>query len=365
VRRVARLTNLIQDVENTIAQRSTPARERTLAKITDLLVHDAERLGDEQMALFDHVLGCFTPKVPLAARADLAARLAELANAPPNVTRTLAFDDDIVVAQPILSRSGQLSDQDLIEIAITRGGAHMTAICERRQVSELVTDVLVAKGDPRIWRAIAANAGARFSESGKAELLHRSSQDEALQDLLGAREDLSEKDTQHLVAVARQSAKARISRTLAPEKKAAAPKPQAPVGLDYPGAQQTLRRMAEKRPISEADLASFAAKNLAAEAIAAIAALALLPVPMIERIFRERNDSSLLIIGKANNWSWRTVRALLGLSHPLLPPPNGRAAEPAFNAISGAEARRTLQGLGAAGAGTGRPARSRIKPDGR
>jgi uncharacterized protein (DUF2336 family) len=363
---VARQTNLIQDVENTIAQRSTPARERTLSKITDLLVHDAERLGDEQLALFDHVLGCFTPKVPPAARADLAGRLSELAKAPPNVTRALAFDHDIVVAQPILSRSGQLSDQDLIEIAITRGGAHMTAICERRQVSELVTDVLVAKGDPRVWRAIAANAGAQFSEFGKAELLQRSSQDETLQDLLGARADLTDKDTRQLVAAARHSAKARISRSLPPEKKAApAKQPQAPVGLDYASAQQTLRQMAEKRPISEADLASFAAKHLAAEAIAAIAALAVLPVPMIERIFRERNDSSLLIIGKANNWSWRTVRALLGLSHPLLPPPNGRAAEPAFNAISGAEARRTLQGLGAAAAGTARPARTRIKPDGR
>ena len=65
---MAGLANLIEDVEGTIAQRSAPARERTLSKITDLLVRDSEALGADQIALFDHVLGCFTPVVPSAAR---------------------------------------------------------------------------------------------------------------------------------------------------------------------------------------------------------------------------------------------------------------------------------------------------------
>ncbi len=355
--------NLIGDVEGTIAQRSAPARERTLSKITELLVRDAERLDGEQLALFDHVLGCFAPTVPGAAKASLAGRLAELANAPPNVTRTLAFDEDIVVAHAILSRSSQLTDQDLIEIAVTRGSEHMTAICERRHVSELVADVLVTQGDDKVWRAIAGNDGARFSVLAKAELLDRSREDERLQDLLGAREDLSDVDVQQLVTIAREAARAQLTSTLAKvEEKAAAPRqPSAPVGLDYPQAQETLRALTEKRPASEFDIASFANKNRAAEAICAISLLAHLPIPTIERAFRERDDDLLLVIGKANNWSWRTVRALLGMRDPLLPEPSERPLGPAFDAISPAGARRTLLVL----ANAEKTARARQSPSAR
>ena len=363
---MAGLTNLIEDVEGTIAQRSTPARERTLSKITELLVRDAERLDGDQLALFDHVLGCFTPNVPVPARANLAERISDLANAPPNVTRTLAFDENIVVAQAILSRSDQLSDQDLIEIAIMRGSEHMTAISERRHVSESVTDVLVTKGDDHVWRTIAGNSGARFSELGKSELLDRSREDEALQDLLGAREDLTDDDVQKLVSIAREAAKASIIQSLEPAEKALnlAPAPSALAGLDYLRAREVLRKLGEKRAVSETDIANFAQKNQAAETITAIAIVTLLPIPMLERVFRDRDDSSLLIIGKASNWSWRTVRALLGLRDPLLPEPTQRTVEPSFNAISAAGARRALLGLMNAEAATGRPARPGLKRDG-
>nr|WP_281411550.1 DUF2336 domain-containing protein [Enterovirga sp. DB1703] len=317
--------------------------------------------------MFDHVLGCFTPQVPAAARADLAERLADLVNAPPNVTRTLAFDEDIVVAQPILSRSSQLSDQDLVEIAVTRGSQHMTAICERRHVSELVTDILITHGDDKVWRAIAANAGARFSPLGKSELLDRSRGDEALQDILGSRDDLTDQDMQRLVAIAREAAKARLAISLEPPKtRPAAPCPApAPAGLDYARAQKALRAMSEKRPVSEADIVAFARKDQAAEAIAVISLLAVLPIPTVERVFRERDDEMLLVIGKANNWSWRTVRALVGMRDPLLPEPSARPLEPTFDAISASAARRALQALAHADHGAGlRAVRNALRPDG-
>jgi hypothetical protein len=360
---VAGLTNLIEDVEGTIAQRSSPARERTLSKITDLLVRDAERLHGEQIELFDHVLGCFTATVPTAAKAELAERIADLANAPPNVTRTLALDEDIAVAQAILARSPQLTDQDLIEIATARGSEHMTAISERRHVSELVTDVLVTHGDDKVWRAVAGNSGAQFSRLGKAELLDRSRGDDTLQDLLGAREDLTEQDIERLVAIAREAAKSRLIVSLEQPERPLAP-PAEPAGLDYVKAQETLRILDEKRPLSEADIASFAGKNQVAETITTIAMITLLPVPMLERVFRERDDDMLLVIGKAHNWSWRTVRALVALRHPLLAQPGTRALDAHFDKISAAAARRALAAFsnGEAAAGS-RLVRSVIRSD--
>ena len=334
------LSHFIRDLEGTIAQRSAPACERTLAKIADLYVRDAERFDGEQIELFDDVLGRFTAAVPTAAKASLADRLAGLARSPPNVTRALALDAQIVVARPMLARSRQLTDQDLIEAAVLRGPEHMAAICERPMVSELVTDVLVTQGDGGVRRAIAANAGARFSPLGKEELLERSREDDALQDLLGARSDLSNDEVRRLVALAKEGARARFELQLGGPPERPAPVP--PFGFDYAAAQDHLGRISEKRTLSEADVASLARKGAAAEAIFAVALLAGLPVSLVEGAFRERDDARVVVIGKANNWSWRTVRALLGMRHPLLPAPKEGPLDPPFDAISRSAARRAL-----------------------
>lgn len=342
------VANLLEGVEGTIAMRSAPARERTLARITDLLVRDAERLEDEQIALFDQVLGCITPGVAASARADLAGRLAGLGNAPPNVTRALAFDEEIVVAHPLLARSPQLSDQDLVDIAILRGREHMSAICERPHVSELVTDVLVARGDATVRHAIARNSGARFSALGRAELLDRSRDDLALQDLIGARDDLTDDDLQRLVEIARETARAQLRGSMPKLDKPAAAAPARSPGLDWTRAQGIVRELGERLPLSETDVASFASRHRAAEAICAIAMTTHLPIPLVERVFRERDDDLLLILCKAQNWSWRTVRALLAMRDPMLPPPpDSGALEPTFDAISASGARRTLNILSA------------------
>jgi hypothetical protein len=119
----------------------------------------------------------------------------------------------------------------------------------------------------------------------------------------------------------------------------------------------------------ETDVAAFARKHQAAEAITAASRLTLLPIPMLERVFRERDDDQLLVIGKANNWSWRTLRALLTMRDPVLPEPSARAVEEievAFDAISPPAARRALLVLEhGEGAGAGRGTRSGVKGDGR
>lgn len=354
------VASLIESVEGTIAQRSASARERTLAKITELLVRDAERLEDDQIALFDHVLGCFTPTMAASARAELADKLAELDRPPPKITRALAFDEEIIVAHPLLARSPQLSDQDLIDVAILRGREHMSAICERPHVSELVTDILVTKGDETVCHAIARNAGARFSALGRAELLDRSRDDLALQDLMGARDDLTDEDLQLLVEIARETAKAQLRGSMPqlnkPKPAVSAPANALSPGLDWTRAQGIVRELSERLPLSETDVASFAARHRAGEAICAIAMATTLPIPFVERIFRERDDDLLLIMCKAQNWSWRTVRALLAMRDPMLPPPPDTGSlEPTFDAVSASGARRTMHILNA-GRRKGRPA---------
>jgi hypothetical protein len=49
-------------------------------------------------------------------------------DAPPQIVRTLALDDEIAVAEPILSKSERLDDATLIEGAATKSQEHLLAI---------------------------------------------------------------------------------------------------------------------------------------------------------------------------------------------------------------------------------------------
>jgi len=52
-----------------------------LERITNLFIDGAEGFGEDVVGLFDHVLGCLIEEIEVKARAELATRLALVANA--------------------------------------------------------------------------------------------------------------------------------------------------------------------------------------------------------------------------------------------------------------------------------------------
>jgi len=66
-------------------------------------------LQQRQIGLFDEVIGKLSTAIEGKARAKLATRLSVVANAPGNLMRTLAADDDIEVARPVLTTSERLT----------------------------------------------------------------------------------------------------------------------------------------------------------------------------------------------------------------------------------------------------------------
>ena len=90
-----------------------------------------------------------TKQVASNVLAELGTKLAPVDNAPHGVIRSLAHHNEIAVAGPVLVRSTQLSDSDLIEIAKTKGQGHLGAISERVRIAAAVTDILVERGEYR------------------------------------------------------------------------------------------------------------------------------------------------------------------------------------------------------------------------
>src|SRR5262249_7367786 len=138
--------SLIPELEDVLQRGSAKKRTETLHRITDLFLQGVDGFSDEHVALFDDVLVHLIETIEAKARAELSRRLAPIDNAPPEVVRKLAEDDDIAVAGPILLRSPRLREADLLDIANTKGRDHLLAISARRSIGEAVTDVLVRRG---------------------------------------------------------------------------------------------------------------------------------------------------------------------------------------------------------------------------
>src|SRR5436190_1325104 len=129
-------------------------------------------------------------EIEAKARAELSNRLAPVGNAPVGVVRTLAKDDDISIAGPVLTQSRRLAETDLLEIARTKSQAHLLAISGRAGIAEPVTDVLVSRGNREVMRGVAENRSARLSENGFSTLVSKAENDGALAEQVGLRPDI-------------------------------------------------------------------------------------------------------------------------------------------------------------------------------
>src|ERR1700748_3152923 len=111
--------NLLDELQATLAHGTVARRIETLRRVTDLFINGAVDYSDEQIELFDDVFQCLILHIESSAKTLLANRLAPIDTAPPRTIRTLAFDDLIEVAAPVLSQSSRLADDTLIESART------------------------------------------------------------------------------------------------------------------------------------------------------------------------------------------------------------------------------------------------------
>src|SRR3981189_3031948 len=90
--------SFLRELDTAVSQGSAESRQRALWYATDLLI--TGRYTDDEIWMFGEVIGRLEQDIEVAARAQLARRLARLDNAPVNVINKLAFDDSIDIAGP-------------------------------------------------------------------------------------------------------------------------------------------------------------------------------------------------------------------------------------------------------------------------
>jgi uncharacterized protein (DUF2336 family) len=313
--------SLIDELNAVLAVGGAAERKRILERVADLFAAGSRGYSSQQIALFDDVLQKLSVDIEVKARAQLAGRLAHFDNAPPQLIRSLAFDDAIAVAQPVLIHSDQLSDADLVENATTKSQDHLFAIARRLKLSERVTDVLVERGNRKVIHKVAANTGARFSLAGYDKLTHRARRDRKLTFALARRRDLPRQYFLKLLETASASVRAKLE----------AANPEAATAIRdtidevATGLQQKVRDTSQRfanalrdanrsfnaQPFTEANVHAPAHAQEFTRTAIALAKLGRFPVDLVERALIDKGEDMILILARAAGCSWITVKELL------------------------------------------------------
>jgi uncharacterized protein (DUF2336 family) len=322
-------TSLIPELEDVVQHGSRRKRVETLQRITALFLAGASRYSDQHVDLFDDVFGLLIKEIESKALAELSSRLAPVANAPIKVIRTLAHDDDIAVAGPVLKLASRLKEADLVDLARTKSQAHLQAISSRRALGEAVTDVLVRRGDRDVARSVAGNREARLSETGFFRLVKRAETDGILAEKVGLRPDIPPQMFRELLTKATAIVHKRLLASAPSELKAdirrVLEKVSNEVGAragprDYRAAQRVVLGMHRAGTMNETALAAFATDGKYEETVVALAALSKVPISIADRLMASERPDPVLILCKAAGMAWPTVKSVIAVR------PDGKAA---------------------------------------
>jgi uncharacterized protein (DUF2336 family) len=236
---------------------STAGRGRLLGDLTRLIL--VERNADEtELEIFFDIVRAILSTAAASDRREFAEVAADHGSVPHDVILILA-EDEIRVAEPVLQRSVDLTDLDLIALAETKGDEHRMAIAARVSLSGAVTEVLVRHGSDAVLHRLGTNHGAEFSEDTVRELQHSAESDEDLFRILIERPDLADvlarcmRDT--LRRIVEKSRTSHETAVAAARAQAAGPKV-----LDASGAAEGPSRSAAARLADRPDVARLVAK---------------------------------------------------------------------------------------------------------
>ena len=182
------VTSKLHKLTELAKEKSSERRRTLLREVTDLFFDAPPRAGGGEMRQFDAVMQTLASQTAQDAREELSRRFADASMAPKGLVMQLARDA-IEVAGPILSRSGVLTEDDLVTIVHERGQAHMRAIAERDQVPERVSHAIVERGDDATVAGLVENPGAKLSRETFETVSRRAEQSEVLQAPLVERAD--------------------------------------------------------------------------------------------------------------------------------------------------------------------------------
>jgi uncharacterized protein (DUF2336 family) len=314
-------SSLINEIQDPTVSRLTDRQLKALTRITDLFMAGSGGHSKKQIELFDEVFKTLVAVIELETRVKLARYLATRPNVPASLVRAFASDDVIAVAAPVLSQSTALSDADLVVNASTQGQGHLYAIARRRTISEIITKILIDRGEPNVVHAVAKNAGACISDGSFGELVVRAGDDDQLALHVGKRHDIPRHHFLKLLETASASVRTKIEAAnpqFTDAVQGAVTEVIDDINLevrkkspDHIKAKSRVKRLQIWNELGEANVHAAARSQNFEQTALALSGLACCPIEMAERAILNENPGVVQVIAKAAGCSWATVKALL------------------------------------------------------
>jgi len=346
-------TSLLSELEDVLERGSGERCAYVLRRVTDLFLA-ASQWNDEAVELYDDIFERLIDHIETKVLIELSNRLAPIDHAPPNTIYRLARNEEIEVAAPVLEHSTRLDDATLRELAESSSQAHLLAISSRTQLGEPITDVLVGRGNAAVARRVAANPGARLSETGFATLARRAEGNADIAESIARRPELPLHVFCALLARATERVRQRLLAAMPLENHAQVYSAVNRVSGEVAAVASTPRNYAAalrnvllthaRGELREPDVLELAREDRFEEAIAALSLFSTIPIDLVDQVVCGSHVEPVLVLCKAAGLQWPTVTALLRIRPgQSLSPQEVFDASYDFARLSHSTARRVLR----------------------
>ena len=291
---------------------------RKIARLLpDLGNDDQTKLRDGAVEVIERLARDNLPRV----RQILAEELKHSSHVPAHVVRHLAHDLEAIVAVPIIEYSPLLSDADLIEImATSRVDGVLKAVARRPEVSEPVSDAIVATLDIPAVAALLTNPNAQIREATLDRIIDQAGNVEAWHEPLVLRPDLSVRAVRRIagfvglalvdILCERNRLDAETGRELKGRVRARIEHDEGPEEdvSDRPGLTNTsVRKAYGEGRLNDAFIEMVASSGQADLVIEALHLLTEFPIPLVKRVMETRSGKAVLSLVWKSGLNMRTA----------------------------------------------------------
>lgn len=177
-----------------------PSSENRATMAGKVALQFEQELTPAERKIAEDIIGVMARDAVVMVRQALAENLRHVPDVPHDVAMRLARDVESV-ALPLLESSSVFSDADLIDIL--KGGSEQkqTAIAQRSDVSDTVSDVIVSTAGEKTVAALMSNEGARLTEGALNKAVDRFKESEAVKAPMVGRSKLPVTVAERLVSL--------------------------------------------------------------------------------------------------------------------------------------------------------------------
>jgi hypothetical protein len=209
----------------------------------------------------------------------------------------------------------------------------------------------VDRGEDKVIRKLANNAGAKFSDQGFSTIVARAGADDELVEILGLRADFPAKFMADLLRRAKEAVRARLLAIAPPAVQEEIKRVlneitrEAPPSRSFGVAEELVKLMKGLNELDDAAVYNFAESKKFDEVTVAIAVLNEMPIEMMARLMEGPRADLLLIPCRSARLNWPTVESILR-NRPVMPSVNEQTLEIAerdYRKLSMETAQRTVR----------------------